>query len=506
MRRLLLMAAVLTLTSCIHTTPEVSKSPDRTPQNTRTFLDGIDQITADINDPGRFNANTCGAYLEDKVTTLFNRPFDYYNPKTEQEIAEFSKKSLESINKIFKIRLTLKEKLKEFLISGQLTSSTCIASTRKALMVARSVEDMTMLWLSQKNLLPTSDGSTFGGGSPHTLKNPKFFKNDSEKVEFKSGDVIMMRGFAVVSALIGRIGDEKGMFSHVGIVYIDPATQKTFILESLIEGGYVATPLDVWMKEAQRRTVLLRHPDANLAANAAKALYDYANRKRTIPYDFAMNLDSYDKMFCAEVVRFAYDKASDGKIMIPTFQTSFAQSKTTGFLDLMGITATTTFSPNDMDIEPRFDVVAEFRSIQNTPKLRLQDAAMESMFEWMKSKDYRLHFDVTERFKVFATKILHDLGLDGGKVPDGMSRKVLMTMIKLRHLQGEILFKHISEYEANFLKEKGLYPSYQDILGELERFRSEDCNAYFKKENGPPKRAVFHQFFRSNSSACAVAN
>lgn len=508
MRFSLLMTLVLILSSCTHKNPQ-DPSSLRTPQNTEEFLSGIALITADLNDPGRFNANTCGSYLEEKTEYLFTRPFNYYNPKTPQEIELFAKKSQESINNIFKIRLALREKIKEFHANKTLTPE-CIAGTRRALMVARSAEDLVMLWLRQKNLIGKESVLTFAGNAPHTLKNPKFFSSPNQAVELKTGDLIMMRGTSVVSALIGRIGDEEGMFSHVGMVYIDATTKKGYILESLIETGYVTTSLTEWMKSPHSRAAIYRYPDATLAAKAAKSLYDHVNsfkkaRGKTVPYDFAMNMNSYDKLFCAEVVRLAYDKATDGKIILPTFQTSFAQAKQTGFLKQMGIGAVSTFSPNDLDIEPRFDLVAEYRNIQNAPKLRLQDATMESMFDWMERYNYELQFSLKDQLVGFGAKFMHELGLDENAVPDGMSRPVIMTMIKLKRLQEDILFKHISEYEAQFLKDKGLYPSYQDLLRELDRFRLADCQAY-KKEKGPQVRALFHQFFRSNSASCPVAN
>ena len=65
------------------------------------------------------------------------------------------------------------------------------------------------------------------------MLNPKV-----DKLEFKTGDILIARGTAVVSSIIARLGDEEGDFSHLAIVSEDVHGKK-YVVESLIQTGTI---------------------------------------------------------------------------------------------------------------------------------------------------------------------------------------------------------------------------------------------------------------------------
>jgi hypothetical protein len=58
-------------------------------------------------------------------------------------------------------------------------------------------------------------------------------------VRIHSGDILVSRGGAPVSALIARGNDYPGNFSHVALVYIDPDSHVPRVIEAHIERGVV---------------------------------------------------------------------------------------------------------------------------------------------------------------------------------------------------------------------------------------------------------------------------
>src|SRR5690606_18022859 len=135
--------------------------------------------------------------------------------------------------------------------------------------------------------------------------------------KLQSGDVLLIRGSSHVSAMIARIGDEEGNFSHLAIVGED-SKGELHIVESLIQYGTVVTPLEKWRRlEKVSRVALYRMPDTEMARKAARFMYDKAQAAldagKGIRYDFYMDDDDYGDLFCSEVVRYAFDGVSKGR-------------------------------------------------------------------------------------------------------------------------------------------------------------------------------------------------
>ncbi len=221
----------------------------------------------------------------------------------------------------------------------------------------------------------------FGGPPEMTLINPNF-----GQVSFQSGDVVLVRGMLHNSAAIASSGDVDTQYSHVGIVHVHPKTGVKSMVEALIEEGAIINQLDHALAHSVGRAALYRHHDRALAERAADAIYWHVKRSRSfggtiIPYDFCMQLGSYNELFCSKLIRLAFDKGSRGKIKLPTFKTRFGM-KNRDFFKRIGVKATETFAPGDIEIEPGFDLVAEWQDYRVTSRMRLQDLAMTKLFEW----------------------------------------------------------------------------------------------------------------------------
>jgi hypothetical protein len=189
-----------------------------------------------------------------------------------------------------------------------------------------------------------------------------------------------------------------------------------------------------------------------------------------------MELAPGTEMFCSKLVRTAFEEASGGRVRLPTF-TTLLDMTNREFLDRIGVTARETFAPGDIDLEPDFDLVAEWQDYRVTSDLRLQDMVMTKLLEWMEAHDYRFRESprvrlvsllgwLSARMPGLAKRIARGLP----KVPPNMTRTAIAAVAML-HKTAEPLYRHVQQLERAAVAEtgRGLHP--REVLDELERLR-----------------------------------
>lgn len=383
---------------------------------------------------------------------------------------------------IFNLGLSLRSRVGDWKTQGLVTHDVQKA-VRDVLSACRYATDMLgEVHLSHPRLLEEEQPYTgFFGQRINTLVNPAFATGDLLNIQ--DGDVILMRGTRHNSAAIARIGDVDSQFSHLAIVHIDKAG-KPWVVESLIEDGAVVNPFEKSLGHGVGRAVLLRHRDTRLAAEAARFIFERVRKSRRnvllrIPYDFSMRLEGYRRLFCSKLVRQAFDAASKGRVKLPTFGTRL-DMKNRDFFHRIGVAATETFAPADVELEPDFDIVAEWRDYRLTSDLRLQDVLMDKLFEWMDVHGYRFSETLAIRLIGFFGKLASYLSEEAKemladvvpKIPRHMKRRTIGTIAML-HKTAEPLFEELKAEEARRIAESGHQLHPREVREFLERRRQE---------------------------------
>ena len=230
------------------------------------------------------------------------------------DVVEIAKNAQGLIYRLFDLRVGLRNHLAHYEMLGLMTPDVT-QGFRDVFRVLRYVSDM--LGEITTGHPRVGEGGYllrgFTGSDNNTLVNFPYYQSGTAQ-NFRSGDVILVRGTAHNSAAIARIGDVDSQFSHIGIVYIDPAGDH-WMVESLIEDGAIISPLAKALDHNIVRAVLYRNRDADLAARAAKYIFDYvaashAKGGKRILYDFSMRTDDTRNLFCSKLVRLAYEQGS----------------------------------------------------------------------------------------------------------------------------------------------------------------------------------------------------
>jgi hypothetical protein len=320
----------------------------------------------------------------------------------------------------------------------------------------------------------------FSERSYNTFVHPTY--DTGEPIAFRAGDVLLVRGTKHNSAAIARIGDVDSQFSHAAIVHVDEAG-RAFVVEALIESGAVIEPLQSALQHRLARAMLFRHRDADLAARASKLIYDHVSRSlaeggKPILYDFSMSLAPSDRLFCSKLVRVAYEDASEGKLKLPAFMTRFNASNIR-FYKRIGVTASESFAPGDLEIEPAFDLVAEWQDYRYTAQVRHQDLIMTKLFEWMEVHGYRFREDFVirliawlGRFSTRLSKRAQDFVASlFARIPPHMPRRTIATIVML-HKTAQPLLEEVQHKERIRIATEGrpLHP--RDIFDHLEEVRA----------------------------------
>ena len=399
------------------------------------------------------------------------------------DLAAIRKAAPDLMYQLFDLRIGLRGRIAEF-EQHQLMTGKVVQGLRDVFRILRYVTDMLGEIAVGNARVPDGEfvRRGFTGADRNTLVNHAFY--NGRDLPFRSGDVLLVRGHAHNSAAIARIGQSDSQFSHTGMIYIDDAG-KHWMVESLIEDGAIVNPLNHALDHGIVRAVLYRHRDMDVAAKAASHMHGVVKRSRErggkrILYDFSMRLEEQRRLFCSKLVKLAFEKGSDGHVRLPAYPAQIVM-KNRDFLDRIGVKASRTYAPADIDLESQFDLIAEWQDYRETSNIRLQDFTMDKLFEWMETRGLRFQETAAVRavsllgrfsahFSDGAKEMLSDIF---PRVPINMPRKTVAAVAML-HKTAEAIYLELQELERKCVKETGRPLHGNEIFEFLESLRARD--------------------------------
>jgi hypothetical protein len=287
-------------------------------------------------------------------------------------------------------------------------------------------------------------------------------------IELHSGDILVSRGGAPVSALIARGNDYPGNFSHIALVHIDD-NARVRVIEAHIEVGVTVSSLDDYLADKKLRIMVLRL-DHTLAAlgddpllphRAASFALDEAN-SRHVPYDFAMYYDEPSQKFCSEVASAAYDEFG---VSLWRGLTSMSARGVTSWLSRLGVEQFETHGPTDLEYDPQLVVVAEWRDPATLFDDHIDNAIIDAMLEGAERGD-ELDYDYRAlplaRLAKGYSLFLNVFG-KAGPIPEGMSatRALRAQWLEARHAS---MKDGVKARVASFRQDKGYTPPYWELV------------------------------------------
>ena len=455
--------------------------------NQATMIEQINQLQQQINQPA-----TDGRQFVSNLQNHFEKL--YQLDASNSGLYEMGEEQLhELMQAAFACRVSMSKNFNHYISNQDEEDQELLARVYDMNRALRYVEDY-VLEIAMKDKLSAEQNfiSLQGNGPWVQVPEGQSFKGIQD---LQSGDVLLTRGNAFTSAAIARIGKNDTQFSHLSFVYGNPEEDgKLYTVEAHIEIGSVVEPLEVHIDQKNSRTVVYRYEDTDLAHKAAEYMYHKVKTQsdtgENIEYDFSMQYTDESRLFCSEVIYNGFYEISNHSLDIPKHKTRFNPGLI-GFLNRMGIPATPdnidglqTFSPGDIEYDPRFTLITEWKNPQKLRDSRVKDAILTKMFQWMDKEQYHIHPPVGVAIKSRLTWVLRRTPLlkklVEKKLPTNMNIEQLGLFLTLDKIGG-VLIQHVEEAQAK--REQSL--SMKEIFELLEAFKQQD---------GGSSQPKFHQW------------
>jgi len=283
-----------------------------------------------------------------------------------------------------------------------------------------------------------------------------------------SGDILVSRGGAPVSALIARGSDYPGNFSHIALLHVSEQ-QEVSVIEAHIEVGTTVSTLEQYLADKKLRIMVLRlddslerlQADPLLPHRAATAALDEA-RARHIPYDFAMHHQEPGRKFCSEIASAPYAELGVG---LWAGLTTMSSRGTAAWLSALGVEQFETLGPSDLEYDPKVVVVAEWRNRETLFDDHVDSAVVDAMLEGAERGDgidYDYRYLPMARLMKAYSLVLNAMGRHG-PVPEGMSAT---TALRSRWLDDRhrAIKAGVLKQAAAFRAEHGYAPPYWQLV------------------------------------------
>lgn len=284
-----------------------------------------------------------------------------------------------------------------------------------------------------------------------------------------SGDVLVSRGGAPTSALIARGNDYPGNFSHIALVHIEESTGRISIVESLIEHGVVVTPLEEYLNDKKLRVMPLRlradlpalQKDPLLPHHAATLALQRARAEHVL-YDFAMDHIDTTKLFCSEVASNVYGQLG---LQLWPGVSHISSPGVASWLAAFGVEIFKTLEPSDLEYDPQFRVIAEWRDPETLFQDHVDNAVTDVMLEGAERGE-RLHYDwyalpLARLLKAYCSVLNLFGGI--GPIPEGLSATAALKIRWFKQRHGEIQRRTLI-LANEFTQERGYVPPYWELV------------------------------------------
>lgn len=288
-------------------------------------------------------------------------------------------------------------------------------------------------------------------------------------VTIHSGDLLVSRGGAQISALIAVGNDYAGNFSHVALVYVDEKTSLASVIESRPKSGVAIHRLEDYLADVKLRVMVLRlradlpalRADPMLPHKAAAIALAEA-RSRRIPYDLEMDLHDSTRMYCSEVPSSVYEKVG---IHLWMGMSSISSPGIISWLSAMGVRHFESQEPSDLEYDPQVRVVAEWRDPETLFIDHVDNVVTEAMLNGAQQGEkltYPWYMLPLGRLAKGYSSTLYALGFSG-PIPQDMDAEAALRVLSFNAIHTTIKRRVLARADE-FRRQQGYLAPEWDLL------------------------------------------
>lgn len=186
-----------------------------------------------------------------------------------------------------------------------------------------------------------------------------------------------------------------------------------------------------------------------------------------------MNSDDDSSLYCAEVAAAGFKMA--GQVKVPLQMSRLPGAGRTRIYSEIGIASQYVFFPQDLEVAPRFEIMAEWTDYYKIGEMNKIDAVYGKMAQWMEKDNYIFTKNILNQgigaiLSTLARKKISDSagGLGGLNIRNGFD-------------YGLTLYQFVTLLRGKMdeeIKNKTGYHSLKDLNGVLEGIRTEEYRRY----------------------------
>ncbi|NOT80610.1 MAG: hypothetical protein HOP07_16605 [Bacteriovoracaceae bacterium] len=392
------------------------------------------------------------------------------------------------IEKSFKARLALKDSIKD-----QPIATDCYNNKKMVFRSLKNIEDYLIGLRMEKSINPSEEYTKLSGEFPYLLINPKFITTYKSASDLKSGDILLSRESSHSQAFLSALAHGEHFYSQVSFIHQDPISKETNVSMAFPEIGSVTPSLNEVLDIKNIRTSVFRYNNGYTAHEASSLIFQKIVKqnlsKDYIPYDFAFDLKDESRLSSTEII------SSGFKNNIPMFKSNVT-SGIKPILEILGASGVEQIlTPDDIQFDPRFELVAEWTNPRKIEENRFMDLILSKMFDRIIKGSYQ--FDLTTPIEGEAKKLwllrktsivrkyiedLHPITMNSKQV------ELFMNVDKV----GEEIFKILEKRSLEFDRSMTL----KEINLALDNIFEEDFQAYKSYIQGQDVvKPTFHLLF-----------
>lgn len=289
--------------------------------------------------------------------------------------------------------------------------------------------------------------------------------------QLRGGDILLVRTTSLTGSIAARSAEVPGQFSHLILIAEDPATHELNAIQSDQSKGLSVNKVAPSLFAEYVRMGLFRFAQPGLAkAAAGKLLAKVQSRLREGPirYDNKMDIEDSSAIYCTEVATWAFNTVG---LRVPA-RLSKVRFLSAPLREELGIGTDEIFTPQDLEVDPRFTLVKEWRDLSHLQELYQVDAVFGKYLTWLADGTEQLHPGFVNKLavsavgSVFAGKIASMIGENPGDRQRVMQlMKYSLSMYATVSTYQAALQKELRTVDTRFFKEA----DYEEILERLRR-------------------------------------
>lgn len=464
----------------------------RTPQSANDLIGDLAKFKAEVSEKQIQNQN-CHERLEEQLQVLREERLQ------QPAVADTPTKAEAVLLGTWQLRLALQKNL------GQMLS--CRTELRSLFYRLRAIQDLAGDRLyNEKPISPV--GLDFQKQPVPLLENAPYHgyldrhgKVSLLPLDIESGDLLLTRGVSFFSAMLSAITTIPNQVDHFVFINKDPKGTLQSMESYAQDGGVSRFAMDFALKNENARILVLRakdHKMANLASEKMMATILQGEKTgKRIGYDYHMDLSQSDRMTCAAVSYWSFKNASEGRYAIPE-EISTLDTRLEPITKAAEIASAQVLTAQDMEVDSRFDIIAEFTDYRLLRDGRYRDAVLQSILKWIKEDKYLLRADFNTKaidYVIYPTRkyLIGKVIRRAADIPDFPpdTPKGFLKLLKQIDSLGKTLYQRVLSEDQRFVEKTGWSLTTDQMLKILEDYRLEDMENYLSTGH-----SEFHNHFR----------